>query len=273
MGDTANSQAFNEFLGREWHGSRKHSYSVPVRGRSATWCRSLDPLGSWTAHGLKDAMLKYFWNGKSFGATTVELADYSRALRAAVQKGNNNDVLRAVRDVLTWGGVNNPHRQKRTLDWLALNKNELCAKITDAIRLLKSDNSSLARFDGRDLIMNSAITKVVSLADDDEVLVIYDSRVAAALAFFVARFAEETGLRMDPSLRFAVANERRRNPSTATLKFDRLFGLDRDQCHASMVRLSSKLIRNIACGARPREFEAALFMWGYDVSLSDRSVA
>jgi hypothetical protein len=85
------------------------------------------------------------------------------------------------------------------------------------------------------------------------------------LAFFAIKFAKEAGGRIPLELRFAVASEKRRNPSTATFRFDRLFGSERDFCHASMVRLSSNLIKNVACGAGSREIEAALFMWGYDI--------
>lgn len=263
-----NLEAFSQFLNSEWHGSRRHSYSVPLSGRSAVWSRRLDPQGVWTAYGLNDARLKYFWNGSDFEVTSRELAIHSAKLRAAIHKGANADALRVIRKILAWGGVDNPHRQKRTFDWLDRNSEVLCTKLLDSIRLLRDDHLSLVRFDGHDLIMNSAITKIVSLADEEERLVIYDSRVAAALAFFAIRFAEERGKNVPNELRFAVANERRRNPSTADFPFGRLFGSQRDVCHASMVRLTSTLIQNVASGASPREIEAALFMWGYDISQS-----
>ncbi|WP_187387903.1 hypothetical protein [Bradyrhizobium sp.] len=196
------------------------------------------------------------------------MAIHSAELRAAIQAGANADAIRVIRKILTWGGVDNPHRQKRTFHWLNRNSESLCKKLQDSIRLLRDDRLSLERFDGQDLIMNSAITKIVSLADEEEQLVIYDSRVAAALAFFAIRFAERIGKNIPSVLRFAVANESRRNPSTAEFQFDRLFGSQRDLCHASMVRLTSTLIQNVACGATPREIEAALFMWGYDISQS-----
>jgi hypothetical protein len=224
------------------------------------------PQGIWNVRGLKDARLKYFWDGKDFDATTKELESYSGELQQAIQTGSNSDALSVVNDVRAWGGVNNSHRQRGTFDWLVRNRDTLCEKIADAVRILKDHRSSLERFDGGDLIMNSAITKIVSLADSEEKLVIYDSRVAAALAYFAVRFAEERKVLLHGLLRFAVANEKRRNPSTAKLQFDSLFGDKRDLCHAAMVRLASAIIQRIAPDASPREIEAALFMWGYDVS-------
>jgi hypothetical protein len=61
----------------------------------------------------------------------------------------------------------------------------------------------------------------------------------------------------------------RRDPSTSMYKFPRLFGgLESHLNHATMVRVASFLVGRCAesCGVSPREFEAALFMWGYKVA-------
>ena len=68
-------------------------------------------------------------------------------------------------------------------------------------------------------------------------------------------------------LLFAVDREAKRCPETKRIHFPVLFGKARDRCHASMVRSASQLIWQVAkeCQASPREIEAALFMWGYNV--------
>ena len=69
-------------------------------------------------------------------------------------------------------------------------------------------------------------------------------------------------------LLFAVDREAKRRPETNRIHFPSLFGKTRDRCHALMVRRASQLIWQVAkeCRASPREIEAALFMWGYNVA-------
>jgi hypothetical protein len=115
------------------------------------------------------------------------------------------------------------------------------------------------------------MTRIVSLADPEQTLVIYDGRVGGALGFFVARFTEEREIEqyeVADQLLFAVDREAKRSPETKRIHFPALFGKDRDRCHASMVRRASRLIRQVAkeCQASTREIEAALFMWGYNVA-------
>ena len=169
-----------------------------------------------------------------------------------------------------WGGVDNKHRQKRTFEWIERNANEISAKLSNAIDLIKDEQASLDSFDGVNLLMNSTMTKIVSLADPEQRLVSYDGRVGGALGFFVARFVEEREIHqynVADQLLFAVDREAKRTPETNRIHFPALFGNARDRCHASMVRWASQLIWQVAkeCQASPREIEAALFMWGYNV--------
>ncbi len=170
-----------------------------------------------------------------------------------------------------WGGVDNKHRQKRTFEWIERNTDGISAKLSTAVELIKDERASLDSFDGENLMMNSTMTKFVSLADPEQKLVIYDGRLAGALGFFVARFAEEREIHqydLAEQLLFAVDREAKRSPKTNRIHFPALFGKARDRCHASMVRSASHLIWQAAkeCQASPREIEAALFMWGYKVA-------
>jgi hypothetical protein len=170
-----------------------------------------------------------------------------------------------------WGGVDNKHRQKRTFEWIERNADEISAKLWTAIDLIKDEGASLESFDGENLMMNSTMTRFVSLADPEQKLMIYDGRVGGALGFFVARFAEEREIHqydLAEELLFAVDREAKRSPETKRIHFPALFGKSRDRCHALMVRSASQIIWQVAreCQANPREIEAALFMWGYKVT-------
>jgi hypothetical protein len=259
---------FCQFLAHEWRGSRQHSYTVPSRGKSRGWSRTVN--GKWSAVGLADAVSKYTWSGKNFSESKAELDRFAADLQAAIRQGSNNQVCAILRSIMHWGGVDNKFRQKRTFEWIERNTDEISAKISNAVDLIKDEQASLDSFDGVNLTMNSTMAKLVSLADPEQKLVAYDGRLGGALGYFVARFAEEREIHqydIADQLLFAVDREVKRRPETNRIHFPALFGKTRDRCHASMVRWASQLIWQVAkeCSASPREIEAALFMWGYNV--------
>ena len=259
---------FCQFLAHEWDGNRRHSYAVPTKGKSSAWSRTVD--GKWSAVGLADAVSKYSCSGKRFPENKAEFDRFAADLQSAIQRDCNGDVCAILRAIMHWGGVDNKHRQKRTLEWIERNANEISARLTNAVDLIKDEQASLDAFDGVNLIMNSTMTRIVSLADPEQKLVIYDGRVGGALGYFVARFTEEREIHqydLADQLLFAVDREPKRRPDTNRIHFPALFGNTRDRCHASMVRWASQLIWQVAkeCQASPREIEAALFMWGYNV--------
>ena len=261
-------RGFCQFLAHEWEGNRKHSYAVPSRGKSRGWSRKVNH--KWSAVGLADAVSKYAWSGKSFSESKAGLDRFAADLQSAIQRDSNTDVCDIMRAIMHWGGVDNKHRQKRTFEWIEWNADEISAKLSHVVELIKNEQASLDSFDGVNLIMNSTIAKIVSLADPEQKLVAYDGRVGGALGYFVARFAEEREIHqydVADQLLFAVDREAKRNPDTNRIHFPALFGKTRDRCHASMVRWASQLIWHVAeeCQASPREIEAALFMWGYNI--------
>jgi len=267
--DNKQFREFCRFLGDEWRGRRHHSYSVPLRGKSSAWSKMVN--GNWSASGLGDAQSKYNWNGRSVFENKAELDKFAGELQSSIRRNSNKDVCDISRGVMRWGGVDNKHRQKRTFAWIELNSDEIVKKLTESVSSIKEESTSLNAFDGSNLIMNSTMTKIVSLADPEQRIVIYDGRVGSALGFFVARFAEEQDLEQHDivdQLLFAVDPQPKRNPSTRRIRFPRLFGKDRDRCHATMVRWATRVIGQVAkdCDVDPRKIEAGLFMWDYDVS-------
>jgi hypothetical protein len=260
---------FCQFLAHEWRGSRHHSYAVPPRGRSSAWSRTVD--GKWSAVGLADAVSKYDWSGKSFSENKAELDRFAADLQSAIRRDSNTDVCVILRAIMQRGGVGNKYRQKRTFEWIERNEDGISARLSKTIDLIKDEEAALDPFDGVNLIMNSTMAKIVSLADPEQKLVVYDGRVGGALGFFVARFTEEREIHqydVADQLLFAVDREAKRTPETNRIHFPALFGKARDRCHASMVRWASQLIWQVAkeCQVTPREIEAALFMWGYNVA-------
>ena len=259
---------FCQFLAHEWGGTRHHSYAVPSRGKSRGWSRTVE--GKWSAAGLADAVSKYAWGGKNFFENKDDFNRFATDLQFAIQRHSNSDVCSILWAIMHWGGVDNKYRQKGTFEWIEQNADEICIKLSNAVDLLKDKQASLDSFDGVNLIMNSTMTRIVSLADPEQKLVIYDGRVGGALGYFVARFVEEREIHqydLADQLLFAVDREAKRRPDTNRVHFPALFGLARDRRHASMVRWASQLIWQVAkeCQASPREIEAALFMWGYNV--------
>ena len=267
---------FCQFLAQEWGGSRQHSYTVPTRGKSRGWSRTVD--GKWSTVGLANAVSKYAWSGKNFAENQAELDRLAAELQSAIQRNANSDVCAILRGIMHWAGADNKHRQRRTFEWIEHNADEISTKLSSAVDLIKDEHASLASFDGINLTMNSTMAKIVSLADPEQKLVAYDGRLGGALSFFVARFTEEREIHqydVADQLLFAVDRDPKRNPDTNRIHFPALFGKTRDRCHASMVRCASQLIWQVAkeCRASPREIEAALFMWGYNVKWGYNSAA
>jgi hypothetical protein len=259
---------FCQFLAHEWGGNRQHSYAVPSRGKLQAWSRTVD--GKWSAVGLADAASKYAWHGKNFTENKAEFDRLAADLQSAIQRNSNSNVCTILRTIMHWGGADNSYRQKGTFEWIERNADEISAKLSNAVDLIKDERASLDCFDGVNLTMNSTMAKIVSLADPEQQLVAYDGRLGGALGYFVARFTEEREIHqydVADQLLFAVDRDAKRTPDTNRIRFPALFGKTRDLRHATMVRWASQLIWQVAkeCGSSPREIEAALFMWGYNV--------
>ena len=222
---------FCQFLAQEWGGSRQHSYTVPTRGKSRGWSRSVD--GKWSTVGLANAVSKYAWSGKNFAENQAELDRLAAELQSAIQRNANSDVCAILRGIMHWAGADNKHRQRRTFEWIEHNADEISTKLSSAVDLIKDEHASLASFDGINLTMNSTMAKIVSIADPEQKLVAYDGRLGGALSFFVARFTEEREIHqydVADQLLFAVDREPKRNPDTNRIHFPALFGSARDRC-------------------------------------------
>ena len=129
------------FLAREWGGSRHHCYSVPAKGKSRAWSRTVD--GKWSAVSLADAASKYARSGRSFSENKAEFDQFAADLQSAIQQDSNSDACTILREIMHWGGVDNKYRQKRTFEWIERNADEVSAKLSNVVDLIKDERASL----------------------------------------------------------------------------------------------------------------------------------
>lgn len=236
--------------------------------------------------GLEAAMQQYdwrfkfhdgdgkLWQGTSLAQNQAALDHITCHLQQALANGDDEATRIWSTAVMGWGGVMNGNAK-----WLNENVDGLAAHISDVrdILDLQDDADAVLKPIHR---FNAGMTKVYSLLCSR--FIIYDSRVAAALAWFVLRWCRELGLSQVPELlafpclpaKQAVNARLKkvRNPSTASLCFPALIGATEHakwNLRASWV-LDAALARagETRFGDNLRALEAALFMWGYDLGSS-----
>lgn len=155
-------------------------------------------------HGLADALSQYHWPykvtlpgqdrprcGSSYKENECILHALRGGLEIAVARGQA-----AVHDwclaIAKWGGV-----IASNASWLGANRRVLLGELATVSSLLRAGNDELSRFTNIRRF-NAAMTKVYALLLPDVIL--YDSRVAAALAWFVASWCRETNRPTVPDL-------------------------------------------------------------------------
>jgi hypothetical protein len=163
----------------------------------------------------------------------------------------------------------------------------LATEIAAARKTLAAGNDDRVLLGSTIRRFNAGMTKIYALLVPE--FVIYDSRVAAALAWLVTRWCIETKLTLVPDLlRFPCMRPKEgdnpairkvRNPSCGQFRFPWLHGAVN---HAHW-NLRASWILSAALNASRQEpeqnvfldqsnplraLEAALFMWGYDLSLN-----
>ncbi|RQW27244.1 hypothetical protein EHS17_08165 [Rhodobacteraceae bacterium CH30] len=264
-------QAFTEWFAEELNQPKyPHAY-LSARGRSYAFA------------GVADAMQQYdwsfrfedgdgkLWEGHTLAENQSALDHLSHHLQQALADGNDEATRVWCTTVMKWGGVMNGNAK-----WLADNQAGLAAHVAGVKAILDMDDDAgqyltpIHRF-------NAGMTKVYSLLCSS--FIIYDSRVAAALAWFVVRWCQETGRYEVPELlAFPCLPPKQdknasllkiRNPSVDGLRFPALVGAPKHaqwNLRASWV-LDASLdkAKHADFGNNLRALEAALFMWGYDL--------
>jgi hypothetical protein len=222
---------------------------------------------------LPEALNRYEWHG-DLKKNTAILNGIQNELNIAIKNEDFLSFRDASHDLMKWGGT-----MKGNNEWLSNEGN--FPVIHETLKLLKSqvdDINEIKRV--KDLRFNSGLTKVYSLIADD--FIIYDSRVAAALAWYVLKFIKAKNINAIPdALKFACmkakGGKQQRNPLAGEGAFD-YTKHNYPEIHAQWnIRASwilsaalngmSGSIYHDQEGLQPlRALEAALFMWGYDLN-------
>lgn len=185
------------------------------------------------------------------------------------------------RAIMEWGGV---FKRPGNAVWLDNLGGGLHEYLTRALPALQDEEPHLLERVS-DLRSNAGTTKIYSLILPE--FVIYDSRVAAAFAWFVQEWAQERRMQVPSHLRFGCmrANTQKtpravRTPDSKIFKYFAASGHVRNhRRHATWNRRANWIIEQLTraatidrSGARlprawtGREIEAALFMMGEDLT-------
>lgn len=235
---------------------------------------------------LRDAFNRYYW---PYAATSIEipgalpirllpgtfaenaivLNQMQAGLLDAFRHRSNQDLYEWMRAILQWGGVYRygPGGIGGNRGWLEQNVNSLIDLLNAVTNQIDAEDDNFVGI--ANLRFNAGTTKVYSLLRPD--FIIYDSRVAAGLAWLILNSLG--GQAVPECLRFRCLPARGnhvRNPHPAT--FLGVNGLD--HIHAQWnVRANWILSEALAISRHVnkdsywslREIEAALFVMGYDV--------
>lgn len=283
----AHQEAFARHLADLWPSveaaPRLHGFPISRHPAWKQW-RALagEETKSWWCASLEQAQRHYSWTQRESGPSFEVLAS---GLRAALEEGDEAGARHFCLAIFTWGGVaRKPNDGSRLWVEGQFANASLCRQTLAAVALLQPGSAgSLARFDGADLLMNAAMTKVYAAASPAS-LIIYDGRVGAALGLLARRLLAAQGTLVVPAslaFRWGAARTRpcdSRNPSQAGYAFQSLYQRSRrteqhpDRVWAELVRGSSTMLlraRELLAGrgihASLGDFEQALFMLGFNV--------
>lgn len=251
-----------EWLASKWNGKFHHSFIMPRNQK-------------WESYSLRDACDHYIWKKSDFFNTELALNKYSKALISSIEQGDSASAFEHCMEILKWGGVSSDTKKGRrpTVQWLETkySQNNLCEAIASGIYALRA--GQFEKFDGKDLFMDSSSTKIFSMADNRNEIIIYDGRVGAALCLLAKTFLKESNVFeirepfdfMWGGARTKIPN---RNPSDQLYHFKALWsGKMRNEMHAKLVIRSTELIKKLSLltNSSARQWEASLFMIGYSI--------
>lgn len=282
-------QAFAHHLATLWSGvpgSFEHRYSITKHRAWRPWKERIQPQSEdWWCLSLAQAAGHYSWPESK---APDDFASIAARLRAAVTANDCVAARTACLEVFKWGGVANKP-DNASLLWVEMQAAEqtLCRSILWAVKLLRpTSHESLTAFDGTNLLMNSAMTKIYAAAAP-EGIIIYDGRVGAALGLLTRKWLDGIGqsvvppdlaFRWGPNQKTLNNNVETRDPSQKGFKFDCLYKKSTaEQPHqaevwAGLVRITSRILQEVTRmintqgqGATLLSLERALFMVGFDV--------
>lgn len=269
-------QHFIDFFADKICGSFEHKYLVRQTGEV------------WSCKNIKDAALNYRWpwrgSSNQLCCSVAALQSFQSVLLMALKNGNAAKLKDSSIDVFRWGGVLNGNKNRVTTHEsdLSFNYNETISELH-----LGGDDSKI----GKVWNMNAGFSKIYSLLSAR--MIMYDSRVGAALGYLVKQCAiQHKWKTIPPELLFpyapprnspAVANPLNRNPgSYHGVSFPSFSGRPALQSifmlraswivEAVIIKVECIDEKDLKCGQvnipMHRFIEAGLFMIGYDLPYS-----
>lgn len=227
-----------------------------------------DHFASWLADKwtfLSDTLSQYEWNKKDFNKTEEELNNLSDSLKNAFNKRDEEKLKESSINILEWGGVLNKNQ-----DWVKGNSMlDLLENVTERWNELNNGDNVDKIKDG--IRSNAGFTKIYALLLND--FIIYDSRVAAALAYYINEYYTSQNQPISEYLKFDLPVGRetentkgRRFVSTDFKTFTRDY---KRHLRSNVISswLAQSVIQKIGDkNITVRHLEAALFMIGYDIN-------
>lgn len=249
---------------------------------------------------LHDALTNYIWPlrdttinyptgrvvlpaGSNLAANTHELNTMATQLTNALGTANDHNFAAWAQCVMDWGGVAGGGFKGNNY-WISQNVNNICGMITNVNNwiALQDDDITLTP---ANLRFNAGMTKLYSLLGQNLNFIIYDSRVAGALAWLVQEYSNQNHLLHIPNLlAFRCMPARKtitpkiRNPNPKTdinpngfpwMNNNHKFHLHWNQ-RANWILATAFQQANQNNPAIPfanlREIEASLFMIGQDLT-------
>ena len=282
-------QAFADHLATLWSGgpgSFEHRYSITKNRAWKPWRERIQPQSKdWWCLSLAQAAKHYSWPESK---APDDFSSIAARLRAALAANDCVAARTACLEIFKWGGVAKKP-ENASLLWVEAQAAEqtLCRSILRAVELLRpTSDDSLTIFDGANLLMNSAMTKIYAAAAPNGII-IYDGRVGAALGLLARKWLDGIGqsvvppdlaFRWGPNQKTPKNKVETRDPSQGGFKFVCLYrNSTPKQPHqaevwAGLVRTTSRILQEVirmlnaqGQGATLLSLERALFMVGFDV--------
>ena len=206
-----NVQNFVDWLVPRIGGADSVEFSNP-RQNGATYQYLHNAIYSWphkrtTLNFPAGAVVNLAANAGLVTNTTI-LGQIQTGLTAALAVANNADFSAWAKCLMKWGGVEPGNNR-----WIDLNTPTICRTVTDVNRAIALGDDSIAPL-VPSLRFNSGMTKLYSLLNPN--FIIYDSRVAAALAWLVYSWSpivpHELAFRCMPARK--TTQQKIRNPDT-----------------------------------------------------------
>lgn len=235
----------------------------------------LKPKKYFRFNGLQDALAQYYWKRRNFTSTVNLLNELKAQIRNGWGNSSYTDVVTGAQRLMKWGGTEGNNKWFEQASSIESIKSDIHSLEGENICLVK-----ISRF-------NSGLTKFYSLLLND--FIIYDSRVAAALQWFILKWCTETDQKEIPNLlnlgSTSLRGSQTRNASSAQYVFQKIERLvlskqpiehvnSNIKANLLLVEVLKEVKANKSAYHEQKlssplhALEAALFMWGYDLTES-----